>query len=146
MRIYQIINENLGSAVAQAVQGAASSVLNIFDVPPTEKQAAVNDLVSKWDSEWPKIVSKDPGARKKYGLALQSWLQGIFRKTDPNMINYIDRIFDVKQSVKNGRPNTAYIKSVFGKIFDAQKKRDRQYKEPAYSGKPRVRMKAATAK
>ena len=104
MRIRDIIHEDLGSAVASAVTGATSAMLNIFDVPPTKKMAAVNAMVDQWDKEWPKIVQKDPGAKKKYGLALQSWLQGIF-KEDPSMEKYVDRVLDVSKTVKGGRPD-----------------------------------------
>tara|TARA_X000001382_G_scaffold81886_1_gene57680 strand:- start:3055 stop:3489 length:435 start_codon:yes stop_codon:yes gene_type:complete len=144
MRIRDIIHEDLGSAVASAVTGATSAMLNIFDVPPTKKMAAVNAMVDQWDKEWPKIVQKDPGAKKKYGLALQSWLQGIF-KEDPSMEKYVDRVLDVSKTVKGGRPDAGYIKAVFAKIFDAQKKRSKSVGKKPYSAKPRVRARAATS-
>ena len=72
MKIQDIIYEDVGQAISQAVVGAADAVLDIFDMPPTQRQQAVNDMVNQWDKEWPKIVSKDPDAKKSYGLALQS--------------------------------------------------------------------------
>ena len=144
MRIRDVIHEDLGSAVASAVTGATSAMLNIFDVPPTKKMAAVNAMVDQWDKEWPKIVQKDPGAKKSYGLALQSWLQGILKK-DPQMQKYVDRVLDVSKTVKGGRPDDGYIKSVFAKIFDAEKKRSKSVGKKPYSAKPRVRARAATS-
>ena len=144
MKIQDIIYEDVGQAISQAVVGAADAVLDIFDMPPTQRQQAVNDMVDQWDKEWPKIVQKDPGAKKKYGLALQSWLQGIF-KEDPSMEKYVDRVLDVSKTVKGGRPDAGYIKAVFAKIFDAQKKRSKSVGKKPYSAKPRVRARAATS-
>ena len=144
MKIQDIIYEDVGQAISQAVVGAADAVLDIFDMPPTQRQQAVNDMVNQWDKEWPKIVSKDPDAKKSYGLALQSWLQGIFKK-DPQMQKYIDRVLDVSKTVKDGRPDVRYIKNVFAQIFDAQKKRAKRVDKEPYSAKPRVRARAATS-
>ena len=144
MKIQDIIYEDVGQAISQAVVGAADAVLDIFDMPPTQRQQAVNDMVNQWDKEWPKIVSKDPDAKKSYGLALQSWLQGIFKK-DPQMQKYIDRVLDVSKTVKGGRPDVRYIKNVFAQIFDAQKKRAKRVDKEPYSAKPRVRARAATS-
>ena len=144
MKIQDIIYEDVGQAISQAVVGAADAVLDIFDMPPTQRQQAVNDMVDQWDKEWPKIVSKDPDAKKSYGLALQSWLQGIFKK-EPQMQKYIDRVLDVSKTVKDGRPDVRYIKNVFAQIFDAQKKRAKRVDKEPYSAKPRVRARAATS-
>jgi len=144
MKIQDIIYEDVGQAISQAVVGAADAVLDIFDMPPTQRQQAVNDMVDQWDKEWPKIVSKNPEAKKSYGLALQSWLQGIFKK-DPQMQKYIDRVLDVSKTVKGGRPDVRYIKNVFAQIFDAQKKRAKRVDKEPYSAKPRVRARAATS-
>ena len=51
-----------------------------------------------------------------------------------------------RQTVQNGKPNVGYIKSVFGAVFDAQKKRQQAVDKKPFSAKPTVRMKAATAK
>jgi len=145
MKIRDIITEDLGSAVASAVMGATDAMMNIFDVPPTKKQAAVDAMVKQWDQEWAGIVQKEPNAKSKYGLALQAWLQGMFKK-DKSMQTRVDRVLDVSKTVRNGQPNKAYIKSVFGAVFDAQKKRQQAVDKRSFSAKPTVRMKAATAK
>ena len=145
MKICDIINEDLGSAVASAVTGATGAMLNIFDVPPTKKMAAVNAMVDQWDKQWTGIVQKDPNAKKSYGLALQTWLQGLF-KDDKSMQTGIDRVLDVSKTVQNGKPNVGYIKSVFGQIFDAQKKKQQAIDKQPFSAKPTVRVKAATSK
>ena len=145
MKIYDIITEDLGSAVASAVVGATSAMMNIFDVPPTKKMAAVNAMVDQWDKHWQQILQKDLNAKSKYGLVLQTWLQGLF-KNDQSMQTTVDRVLDVKKTVQNGKPNVGYIKSVFGAVFDAQKKRQQAVDKKPFSAKPTVRMKAATSK
>lgn len=145
MKIRDIIHEDLGSAVASAIVGATDEFMNIFDVPPTQKQSAVNDMMYQWDQEWTKIVQNEPDAKSKYGLALRAWLQGIF-KEDPQMQNFIKRKLDVSKTVQGGRPNERYIKNVFALIFDAEKKRSKRVSREPFSAKPTVRMKAATAK
>jgi len=145
MKIRDIITEDLGQAVASAIIGATDAMMNIFDVPPTKRMAAVDAMVKQWDEEWAGIVRKDPSAKKSYGLALQAWLQGMFKK-DLSMKKHVDRTLDVSKTVQNGKPNVAYIKSVFGSVFDAHKKRQQAVDKRPLSAKPTVRMKAATAK
>jgi len=125
--------------------GATDAMLDMFDNPPTKKQASIDAMFAQWDKQWAGIVQKEPNAKSKYGLALQAWLQGMFKK-DKSMQTRIDRVLDVSKTVRNGQPNKAYIKSVFGAVFDAQKKRQQAVDKRPFSAKPTVRMKAATAK
>lgn len=145
MKFKEIVQENIGGAIASAAYGVAQSVLDLFDVPPTQKQRSVNALLSQWNNSWQDIVRADASAKKQYGLALQTWLQQLF-DDNAEMQRYIDRVLDVKKTVKNGRPDSQYIKVVFSKIFDAQMKQGKRQDREPYSAKPRVRMKAATAK
>ena len=135
MKIRDIITEDLGQAIAQAAYGAADAMLNLFDVPPTQKQSAVNDMMYQWEQEWRTIVQKEPDAKSKYGLALRAWLQTIF-KDDPQMKSFIERKLDVSKTVQGGRPNERYIKNVFALIFDAEKKRAKRVSREPFSAKP----------
>lgn len=129
MKISEITEDVSRQAAAQAFGDIATALRKNTANP-------VDQILKNWDSYFADKVQKNPEVKKSYGVELQSFVQQVFG-TD------IAQKLDIKQTVQNGRPNTAYIKSFFrNAIQQAKKSADTS----VYTAKPTVRVPAGTQK
>lgn len=129
MKISEITEDVSRQAAAQAFGDIATALRKNTSNP-------VDQILKNWDSYFADKVQKNPEVKKSYGVELQSFVQQVFG-TD------IARKLDIKQTVQNGKPNTAYIKSFFrNAIQQAKKSADTS----VYTAKPTVRVRPGTQK
>lgn len=129
MKISEITEDVSRQAAAQAFGDIATALRKNTANP-------VDQILQNWDSYFADKVQKNPEVKKSYSVELQSFVQQVFGTDIAQKLN-------IKQTVRNGKPNTAYIKSFFKSAIQQTKK---SADTAVYTAKPTVRVPAGTQK